>query len=81
MALIMTRVDYLFTRYTVVVPYVVLSFSSGSHVSWLPWVTMFRFMFIRDLFPRYVSYGVASEINMGHGSGMTLSLFGSRQWD
>lgn len=39
MALIMTRVDYLFTRYTVVVvPYVVFSDSSGSHVSWLPGV-------------------------------------------
>lgn len=55
MALIMTLVDYLFTRYSVVVSYVVSSFSSGSHVSWLPGVTMFPFMFIRDLFPRHVS--------------------------
>ena len=55
MALIMTRVDYLFTRYSVVVPYAVFSFPSGSRVSRLPGVTMFPFMFIRDLFPRHVS--------------------------
>jgi hypothetical protein len=38
---------------------------------------MFPFMFIRDLFPRHVSYGVASEINMGHD--LVFGLGGGRQ--
>jgi hypothetical protein len=68
MALIMTRVDYLFTRYTVVGPYVVFfSFSSGSHVSWLPGVTIPLHVYKRFVSSsRLVDYGVASEINMGH---------------
>jgi hypothetical protein len=77
MALIMTRVDYLFTRYTVVVPYVVFSVSSGSHVSWLPGVTMFPFMFIRDCF--LVTSRRAWLVRLIWGT--TLSLVGSRQWD
>ena len=44
-------------------------------------VTLFPFVFIRDLFPRHVPYqGVASGINVGDTTVSQAATFVDRQW-
>jgi len=43
-------------------------------LSWLPGATLFPFVFIRDLFPRHVSQGVASV-------GATAAVVDREEWD